>query len=490
MAEQQADGGYGLIDGASQAYVTALAMLALEGGNQTPAVLNTLQRASSWLLSRQQADAGWGSAIDTSLAHLALLGAGNDSSQQAAIRANLLAQQGADGAWSGDPYVTALALRAVAAQPKPVPTTGAVTLQAIDAQAGAGIAGAIAQFVGSSIAPAVADARGRIVFNDVPAGPYTVAVSAPGYGGLSMPFTLRAGTTSDLGVFSMTVAPTTGVLKGVVKDGSGNPVSDATVAISGAAAATAATGVDGSYAFSGLTPGALAIVVSKPGFATISAGGTLAAGMTMVFSPTLPPAGQGGDSKGSMIGQVVDSVSGSPLAGVAVVTAIGASAVTGADGRFLLAGLAPDAYAVRFAAAGYAERNYSAVLVAAGSATDFQQVPLAKALTSISLVGTVSDKVSGKPVAQATVAVSGAQAVVPMRRAATAWTPWQPATPPSASAHRATARKPSAPHSVQPANTGWTRRCNSIAAPIHRSRCWRPTSQATALSSRSPCKWK
>lgn len=409
LSSQDANGGYAVTGNNTQSYISALAATALQVSSNSPVTVNALNKLNTWLLSQQKADGSWGSVAETSIIYLALLGSISDSGLQSSVTAYLLSQQATDGSWGGDPYITALALRALIAQPRPVPTTGNIVLYVLDSSAGQPIAGATALIQNTSNAPSVSDASGKITFSGIAAGSYTIVVSAAGYAAQSLNFSLQAGTTVDLGVVKLPVAPTTGILKGVVKDGAtGAALADVTVSVTGSANATAVTAVDGSYSLSGLTPGAVTVSASKNGYATVGGTGTIVAGSVLVFSPSLPLAGQSTGTTGSAIGQVVDAASLAPLAGVTVtIETTGKTAVSGADGRFNLTGIPAGTYPVSFALSGYATKSYAAVLVGAGSATDFQVVSLDKAVNSVALRGKVTDINSGKAISQATVAILG-----------------------------------------------------------------------------------
>lgn len=409
LRAQASGGGFGIASDAPSPAITALVASALQANGSSPAALDALNRANAWLLSAQDVDGGWGNVPDTASVYLALLGSVSDSGLQTSAKAYLLARQASDGGWDADPFATALALRALVAQARPVPTTGNIVLHVSDRATGQPLAGASAMLQASPAAPAVGDASGMLSFSGVAAGSHTVIVGAPGYGAQTLNFTLRAGTTADLGTFALNVAPTTGVLKGVIKDATtGLPLRDATVTVAGSANAATNSGADGAYSLSGLAPGAVAIMVAKAGYTEVSAAGTLVAGAALVFSPTLSLVGQPGDTAGTLIGRTVDAATQAPLAGVTVsVGTSGLAATSGADGSFNLAGIAPGTYPVSFTRAGYASKLYGAVLVAAGSATDFQVLGMNKALDTVVLQGSVTDIRSARPIAMATVAIAG-----------------------------------------------------------------------------------
>lgn len=409
LASQDTSGGHAVTGNGPHAYITALAATALQASSNSPVAVNALSKMTAWLLSQQKADGSWGSVAETSIVYLALLGSISDSGLQSSVTAYLLSQQSADGSWGGDPYVSALALRALIAQPRPIPTTGNIVLNVVDGSAGQPVAGATALIQGTAIAPSVSDATGKITFSEIPSGTYILTVSAAGYAAQSLNFSLQAGTTVNLGTARMLVAPTTGILKGVVKDGtSGAALGDVTISVAGSANATAVTAADGTYSLTGLTPGAVTVSASKTGYASIGGAGTIVAGSVLVFSPSLPLQGQSTGTTGSVIGQVVDAASLAPLAGVTVtIETTGITGTSGVDGKFDIAGIPAGTYSVSFTRPGYAAKSYAAVMVAASSATDFQVVSLGKALTTIALQGQITDISSGRAISQATVSVLG-----------------------------------------------------------------------------------
>ncbi len=416
VSQQDAFGSFGVSPGQPSAYVSALALMALQTAGSDPMVLNALNQGAAWLRGQQGADGSWGSVTQTALASLALQGNGSDSGVQSAAQAFLLAQQGSDGAWGGDPYVTALALRAMSgpAAPPSAGSGGKLTLRVVDAGSGQPLGGASVVLPG--LAPALSDPTGRATLVDVPAGAYALAVSASGYAAQNFQVTIVAGSTLDGGTVQLSVLPTAGVLKGAVRDGaSGAALADAIVTVSGAANASTRTAADGSYLLGGLAPGALNITVTRGGFNNVLAAGSVTAGGTLIFSPAMTatppggdPSGTPADTTGSMIGQAVDAASGAPLAGVAVTLAGSAQgAQTGADGRFTIASIPAGSYAVRMSKAGYSERQLPGVMIAAATRTDVQVIPFERVMTSVTVQGTLTDINGGKPIAMATVSVVG-----------------------------------------------------------------------------------
>jgi hypothetical protein len=410
LASQEVSGGFAVTGNDADSYITALAAAALLASSNSPATVDALTRINSWLLSRQQTDGSWGSVGDTSLVFLALLGSTSDAGLRNRVTVFLASQQGSDGSWGGDPYETALALRALIAQPRPVQTTGNVVVQVVDNTAGQPIAGASGALQGPQNATAASDAGGKISFSDVTAGSYTLTVAATGYSSQLRSFALQAGTTADLGVVRLTPAPTTGVLQGVVKDAvTGTTLAGVSISVTGSANATTLTLADGSYRITGLAPGAVTVAAGKTGYVSAGGTGTIVAGAVLLFSPALQPEGQPPATVGSVVGQVVDAVNQAPLSGVTItVGTAGRTALSGIDGRFRVTDLAGGTYAVSFALIGYTPKSLPAVLVSVGSDTDVQVVGLSKAINTVTVTGKVTDLNTGQPIPGATITVLGA----------------------------------------------------------------------------------
>lgn len=411
LSIQQANGSFGLRGNSSQYLTTAMVMMALQGAPRAPAVLEALNKASAFLMSKQAADGGWGSVAQSSSVYLSLLGSVNDTGLQSRVTGYLVSKQGADGSWGGDPYVSALALRALSAQPRPVPTTGDIVLQVVDGSSGLPIETANASFQGASTATVSSNLQGKISYTSALAGTYTVTVSALGYAVQNQNFTLQAGTRVDLGIVSLLPAPTTGILQGQVKDAvSGVGIQGALITITGSTVTSAITALDGSYRIPGVAPGAVVVSASKAGYASAGGSGTIVAGSILTFSPALQIAQVLGTT-GGIAGLVRDASTTAPLAGV-LITVSGAangSVVSSVDGSYSLNGLAPGVVTVTASKAGYTSVGGSGTLAAGGVLT-FNPSLLALGqppLTTGGLSGQVKDSVTGLALGGVTITVAG-----------------------------------------------------------------------------------
>ncbi|MBI5119339.1 hypothetical protein HZA56_22955, partial [Candidatus Poribacteria bacterium] len=114
---QNTDGGWGITRGAqSNIYLTAEALLAIESFPSFD-MSDSLNRGVQWLLNHQNADHGFGadgSTIhETAMSYLSITGLIPASSEAQAALNYIISQQQPDGSWAENPYMTAIALRAL-----------------------------------------------------------------------------------------------------------------------------------------------------------------------------------------------------------------------------------------------------------------------------------------------------------------------------------------------------------------------------------------
>ena len=118
LSTQNIDGGWGFtVDDDSNVFVTAQVLSALAQYKATYLMDQQISNATTFLLSKQNPDGGFGSGstvYETALALIALIESGQTQGLplQNAIT-YLTSNQSANGSWNNDPYSTALALRAL-----------------------------------------------------------------------------------------------------------------------------------------------------------------------------------------------------------------------------------------------------------------------------------------------------------------------------------------------------------------------------------------
>jgi len=189
-------------------------------------------------------------------------------------------------------------------------------------------------------------------------------------------------------------------LSGTVTAGK-SPLAGATVSVTGAASASTQTASNGTYSIPGLPAGSYTVTASTAGYA-------FKPQQVTITNQNVTNVNFSGTVAYSISGTV--TVSGSPLAGVTI-TLTGASkavATTGSDGTYSFTGLAAGSYTLTPSMTGYIFTPTS------------MKVTLNKNLTGRNFTATVVPKysisgkvtVSGQPLANATVTLSGAAQAV------------------------------------------------------------------------------
>jgi len=187
LTTQNADGGWGFVQGDSSdstVYTTSQVLYSLSQYKTTYLMNQQLSNAAAFLLSKQNADGGFGTGsstvYETALALIALIEIGQT---QGAPLLNaisyLTATQAADGSWNEDPYPTALALRALS-YVKPdlsILPAGIAVLPAAPTVGGSITVTASVANLGLDTASGVTV---RLLDNGVTAGDRTIASIAPG----------------------------------------------------------------------------------------------------------------------------------------------------------------------------------------------------------------------------------------------------------------------------------------------------------------------
>lgn len=407
----QADGGLPGSSVDQRLSQTALGLSALLSVATDVATTAATQQLAGWLLSQQGLDGGWnGDPYLTAEISVAILPSITDSVVKSNARTYLLAAQGVDGSWGGDAFVTALALRALSIDTTTSSATGAtLSGQVVSLGSGASISGATVTLAGSSIAPVQTGAGGLFSFANLPAGSYTLQVSKNGYNTYSQTYAVNAGQLLDVGAVALQQLATTGIVRGrVIAAATGQALAGVAISVSGTTAASTTTDTFGNYEINTLTAGAFTVSASLNGYTTVSGSGTLLAGQTQLFSPSLyAVTDTSAPTTGHLTGQVVAQDSGAALGGVLLqLNGINAG-VTGADGRFDIV-TAPSSYHAVISLAGYTTAT-SDFLLTAGANVSAGTIALAKQnLATSSIRGQVIAGATSLPLAGVTVSVTGA----------------------------------------------------------------------------------
>ena len=400
------DGSYSL---GQSTYATAYALQAFVRYRNDYSLGSPIQRTRSALLA-QQTGSGFGDATNNAVATIALAQSGAASDAAAAVTA-LRNSQSANGSWQDDPYVTAVALRALLiAGAAPSTNAGQVVGEVYDATTGLPLGQAQVALSGIPGSVLSSASNGGFTVENVPAGSYTVTISLAGYGNYSGSVQVQGGNTTNVGRISLKLADNSATLRGRVTDSKTQAaLAGVTVQVTGPVTTQAQTQSDGHYELLGLPAGTYAIAFSKSGYQTLTQSADLPANTAVTFSPALTPLGEPLPTTADVKGRVVKASDGSALAGAQVQIG-GQTATSAADGSFQLTGLNAGIFSGGVQATGYDSVTISGVL--ANGANDLGQIALSatQSQTQRTLIGTVTSSTGGAPIAGAGLTLNGVAA--------------------------------------------------------------------------------
>lgn len=438
LGEQQSDGGWQGEPNEPTVYLSALAMRALwHHRTAFPGISGALTLAQGFLMAQRDSATGlWPETFESALALIAIIPNSNEFSQVESMVTALRNQQQSNGSWDDSVYATALALRALASQPVSLPppvTTGGIKGRVLDSETLQPINGAVVTIDG--IAVSTSDLNGDFSFQDLDAATYDLRAGAAGYSEVTVSgVAVNAGAETVLTHTLLAPLPTSGVLQGQVADAAtGQSLSNVLVSVTGSSAASTHSALNGAYSLAGLNPGGITITLSLSGYLPITATATITAGRTVVFNPTLTRSSSesvplpGTATSGLLRGLVTDANTGGPLSGALVSVDNAATGtrirakVTGADGSYEIADLAPGAVDIQVGKQGYVSvvahatvnagnaLTFSPALVPdEGVAGDVDETPMPSTPTTGVLKGSVTDVGTGTALEAVAVTVDDA----------------------------------------------------------------------------------
>lgn len=391
------------IDQQPSVYVTIKSLLAAAAwSNQTSTGAITAP-AQQWLLAQRNASLHFGNSFENALALWAFTGQTSQATILQPLVDALKADQLADGSWNDDPYLTALALRALflVTQTPPAPTTGAINGMVVDGSNSTALGNVTVQIITNTPDSTTSSASGSFGFAGVAPGTLTLRFSKLGYASKDLNVTLAAGQSLNVGTIAMVPATLTASLSGVVRNQGGTALPNATVSVGTASATTDASGA---YLITGLSPGSATITAAAVNYQQLSASISFEAGTNYTFSPRLTANGSTPPSTTSLNGVVIDAGTKLPLVGATV--QMGAtSQTTGAGGAFAFNAIVPGAFVLKVAANGFQTAAATGVTVA--GINNIGSIGLVRLPASSTLSGTVTDAITQLPIGGASVSVQG-----------------------------------------------------------------------------------
>jgi hypothetical protein len=354
QTQARADGSYQVVaaDPLNTLYVSSRVLSALTLYVQKyPAITNNILTLVNYLEQQQLAPGQWtnvpqGLFLDGLLTEAlhpfrTTVGSAGQASESA-FRSRALAQQSSDGSWQGDPYTTAIVLRALKVQSQTVsnPIASTVSLTVIDNETGLALPNVTVATTANSPAQisAQTDVTGLATFKDTVPGSYHFTLNKSGYNQFAFDVILKSGESLNMGQVRLDheINSSSTQVVGYITDGvTRQAIAGAQVTIvSGGQTQTVQTGPDGAYQVYLAQPNSFTVTISKTGYATFQGAGDAAVGSTTALSAQLTT-----DSINiaTIQGTVVDQ-SGTPLIGVSVLKNGITVATTNAQGAFSVSG--------------------------------------------------------------------------------------------------------------------------------------------------------
>ena len=420
---QNSDGGWGFSSGsASNVNFTAIVSATLQQFPQQAVIAMAVNKATAYLRTQQNIDGGFGrspsTVYETALAYNALVAVSTDATLLGGAVNYLVTTQSANGSWNDDSYSTALALKALHLSeekplpPPPPPVGGTITGTVVDAFTNQRLSDVVVVLASNPLVNMTTDSSGNFSLSDIPAGGQLLNFSKPGYAADAVSASVSNDSVVSLGNIPLISRYATGTITGVISDTTGKPLAAVAIAVSGAWSGSAVTGVDGSFTFDFVTPGAVTLTATKAGYLNASGTGFVYARTALTFSPRLTTT-PSQVTTGTIVGRVIDKQWKLPIGhlpdeeGVTVKLAGGIVVEPDPNngGYFTIPGLAPNTYQVTVGMNGFNSHTFR-VVVTEGSVIDLGTILLDMGF-AMTLTGKVTDALSGAPIYGAEVAVAG-----------------------------------------------------------------------------------
>ncbi len=236
-----------------------------------------------------------------------------------------------------------------------------------------------------------ADQTGQFRFNSLAPGQYILTAAALNYQTATIGATVLTDQITDVAI---QLNPNPSIINGTVTNGSGTPLSNATIKIFDANETIIGIGTtdnNGDYSIGNLPPGTYSVIVTAPNFSSVTSGVSLESGQTVndLNFQLLP-------NPGGITGQVTDT-NGRPISGSVVLirTSDGAfitSVVTSPFGNYLVRDLAPGSYTVVASATTFSTESIGVIV----SSDETMAADLTLSRTVGDIAGSVVDE-DGNP---------------------------------------------------------------------------------------------
>ncbi|TXH66062.1 MAG: hypothetical protein E6Q88_12815 [Lysobacteraceae bacterium] len=384
-------------------HVTSAVLIAAQSWSSRFQVGDIVAAARDWVLAQRGTDGTYGNVVDNANALLALTTQTSDVAILGPLSEALKQSQLDNGSWENDPYVSAIALRALYRATIGVPpsTTGAITGILVDRDNRAPVAGATLTVRATPEIRVETAPDGSFMLLGLSPGAHTVDIQALGYVAQSFTATVTVGSTTNTGEIPLQKTTLTAEIFGVVRNSSGTPLANVVVSSGTASSFTNATG---NYTLSALNAGATSVTFALSGYRTLEVPVTLEPGKRYQLSPSLYTTGQTPPTTATIRGSVTNQATGQAIVGASVRVGT-VTATTNATGNFEILNLAPGAYSITVQATGFVSLQGSVNLVA--GINNVGAIALTRAPDSSTLVGVITDAQTQAPIGGAVLVVQG-----------------------------------------------------------------------------------
>lgn len=412
LSLQLSDGGWALSGTTSNTLVTAHVVRALAAYRTRFTMNAELSRATAFLLGQRVGATTWVDTLTSASAIQALMSWVADPGLLTDAANYLRDQQTTDGSWENDVITTAVALRALwladaraAGGNGVLPSTGGLSGRVVDAVTGEPLVGVNASLVENPGISVSSAQNGEFLLTGLEPGTYTVRLSKAGYTGVSAVIVAASRQVVDLGEVALGVIADSAIFKAMLFDSNaGQPIPGVQVELTGPVTYRGMTDGSGQFEQSEVVPGNYNYQITHPDYQPVGGSAVLTAGVVSLLKHGLLPVGNA-VIPGPVVltGTVRGGASGEWLAGVQVSLDGSAVVETDANGAFAFPGVSPGQHQLVLSHAGYSPRNYTVNLPegAAGNIGELliYPAPASSPPDSLTLIGRVSDAVTGEPLA-------------------------------------------------------------------------------------------
>ncbi len=411
ITHKQADNGYSYYQAnESSVYVSSLVSLALNKYKTTfNFVINEIQAVNQFIIGKQQVDGGWGEIHENALALIALAQSNYNAASYWVSVLHLRGSQTGTGVynthWNEEVYTTALALIAsdkTSHMTEPA-DYGSITAILVDSISNEVVNGAIVS-LDNGVKTDYSTSQGVFQIGNILHGNHSIEISYTGYQTESINFDLQAGENKNLGVISLVKTPSTGLIKGIMKDATTQtPLSNAQIEVTADITYNTTTDSLGRFQLE-INPGNFTLLATAYHYNGLQATGTINAGEVININLPAYPTGIVID-EAEIMGKIIANDTNLPIAN-AKITIANTDYFSNELGDFQISALPIGQTTIHITALNYQNLTINAYLT--GGTVNFGDLHLfAVASTSSTIHGLIKSNITNQGLANVNVSILG-----------------------------------------------------------------------------------